>query len=340
MRTVVLAVATAGCILAAGTGGFVAVKLAHADTSSAPQYPAQRPPEQTPPSQPSATPPQATTTVPILPAEVPPAPKTKGVPVVNVPVVKTPTTRTPQARVPVVKAPAGARVEAIPVPDARSPVANQPTTSVPVATVPAIEQPTTPPVPVAPVAAIQPVETEKPRQVDEVTLPTDSVIGIRMDGAISTETAKIEDRVTAHVTRDVTVSGRVAIPAGTKLEGNVTLVERGGKFKDRARLGVRFTTIILADNVRVPIQTETIFRVGEAPTPEATTKIGASAVVGTLLGAVIGGKRGAAIGTAAGAAGGTAAVMAGDRNETGLANNAPLTVRLTAPVTFLIDRQQ
>jgi hypothetical protein len=272
---------------------------------------------------------------------------TKGVPLVSAPVVKTPTTHTPQARnTSVVRTPVSARSPAVPVPDTRATrneVVTQPTTApVPVASVPVIEQPPTPPVPVAPVAAVQPttIENDKPRAVDEVTLPMDSVIGIRMDGAVSTETAKIEDKITAHVSRDVTVNGRVAIPAGTKLEGNVTLVERGGKFKDRPRLGVRFTTIILADNVRVPIQTETIFRVGDSPMPEASAKIGGSAVVGTLLGAVIGGKKGAAIGTAAGAAGGTGAVMAGSRNETGLANNTPLTVRLTSPVTFVIDRQQ
>jgi len=269
---------------------------------------------------------------------------TKGVPLVSAPVVRTPTTRTPPARnASVVRTPVSARPPAVPVPDTRTEVVTQPTTApAPVASVPVIEQPPTPPVPVAPVAAVQPttIENDKPRAVDEVTLPIDSVIGIRMDGSVSTETAKIEDKITAHVSRDVTVSGRVAIPAGTKLEGNVTLVERGGKFKDRPRLGVRFTTIILADNVRVPIQTETIFRVGDSPTPEATAKIGGSAVVGTLLGAVIGGKKGAAIGSAAGAAGGTGAVMAGGRNETGLTNNTPLTVRLTAPVTFVIDRQQ
>jgi len=270
---------------------------------------------------------------------------TKGVPLVTAPVVKTPTTRTPQARsVSAVRTPNSARPPAIPVPDTRAAVVTQPTSPAPppVVPVPVIEQPPTPTVPVAPVAAVQPttIEHEKPRLVDEVILPMDSVIGIRMDGAVSTETAKIEDRITAHVSRDVTVNGRVAIPAGTKLEGNVTLVERGGKFKDRPRLGVRFTTLILADNVRVPIQTETIFRVGDSPTPEATAKIGGSAVVGTLLGAVIGGKKGAAIGTAAGAAGGTVAVMKSDQNETGLANNTPLTVRLTSPLTLLIDRQQ
>jgi hypothetical protein len=181
-------------------------------------------------------------------------------------------------------------------------------------------------------------EPEKPK-FEEVIVKTDSVIGIRLDSAISSETAKVEDRVTARVSRDVTVNDRVAIPAGARLEGNVTLVERGGKFKERARLGIRFTTLVLADGTtRLPIQTETIFRDGDSPTTEATSKIGAGAAVGAILGAVIGGKKGAAIGAAAGGGGGTAAVMAGGRNAATLPAGTPLTVSLTGPVTVLIER--
>jgi uncharacterized membrane protein len=119
----------------------------------------------------------------------------------------------------------------------------------------------------------------------------------------------------------------------------VTQVERGGKFKERARLGIRFTSLVLADGTRIKIDTETIFRDGDAPSGEATQKIGASTAVGAILGAVIGGKKGAAIGSATGAAGGTAAVMAGGRNAATLAAGTPLTVKLTAPVTVLVERQ-
>ena len=97
---------------------------------------------------------------------------------------------------------------------------------------------------------------------------------------------------------------------------------------------------MLADNVRLPIQTETIFRDGDSPTSEATSKIGASAVVGAILGAVIGGKKGAVIGGTAGAAGGTATVAAGGRNEASIPAGSPLTVRLTSPLTVMVERQQ
>ena len=178
----------------------------------------------------------------------------------------------------------------------------------------------------------------KPR-VEELVIQKDEVLGIKIDQSISSETANVEDRVSARLSRDVTVDGRTAIPAGTKLEGVVVSVERGGKMRGRANLGLQFSTLILADGLRVPIETGVIFREGAAPGPEATAKIGASAVVGAVLGAVVGGKKGAAIGSGAGAAGGTAVVMAGGRNEAVFASGAPLTLRLVAPVTIVIPRE-
>jgi hypothetical protein len=183
-----------------------------------------------------------------------------------------------------------------------------------------------------------PVPSEEPARAlfEELTVNEKAVIGIQLDAPISTETARLEDRISAHVTRDVTVDGRTVVPAGSIVQGVVTAVERGGRFRERARLGMRFTTVILADNTRVPVQTETIYRAGDPPGTEATAKIGASVVVGTILGAVIGGKKGAAIGSTAGAAGGTAAVMAGGPNEVVLAAGTTLTVRLTGPATFRV----
>ena len=70
------------------------------------------------------------------------------------------------------------------------------------------------------------------------------------------------------------------------------LVEHAGKFKDRARLGIRFHSLVLADGTRMSMQTETIFRDGDSPTGPAASKVGASAVVGGIIGAVVGGKKG------------------------------------------------
>jgi len=181
-------------------------------------------------------------------------------------------------------------------------------------------------------------ELERPI-FDELTVPAEAVVGIRLDSPVSSEMARVEDRVTARVARDVTVQGQTAVRAGSRLEGIVTLVERGGKFRDRARVGIRFNTLVLADNTRLPIQTDVIMRMGDAPGNEATAKVGGAAVIGTILGSVFGGKKGAAIGSAAGAAGGAAAVAAGGRNAAVIPADTALTVRLTAPLTIDVPRE-
>ena len=189
-------------------------------------------------------------------------------------------------------------------------------------------------------AAQDPPRAPEPPQktFEDLVIARDSVIGLQTETRISSETARVEDRVDARVTRDVRVGDRVAVPAGARAIGSVSLVEKGGKFKERARLGIRFHTLVLADGTRVPINTETIFRDGDAPTNSSAQKMGGGAIGGAIIGAIIGGGKGAAIGAAAGAGAGGAAVMAGGRNEAVLPPGTPVTARINQPVTVTIER--
>lgn len=165
------------------------------------------------------------------------------------------------------------------------------------------------------------------------------MIGLQLETRLSSETAHVEDRVEAKVTRDVRVGDKVAIPAGAHAIGTVMQVDRGGKFKERARLGIRFNQLVLADGTRVPISTETIYRDGDAPGNTSAAKVGGGAVGGAILGAILGGTKGAVIGGATGAGGGTAAVMAGGRSEVVLAPGTPMTVRVISPVTITTEKE-
>lgn len=184
-----------------------------------------------------------------------------------------------------------------------------------------------------------PVVQEPARKLyDELVIPADSVIGLQVESAVTTERAKVEDQVRARVTRDVRVGEQVAIPAGARAEGSVTVVERGGRLKDQARLGIRFHTIVLADGTRLPINTETIYREGESPTRESAAKIGGGAVGGAVLGAIFGGKKGAIIGSTVGAAGGGVAVAASEANAATLPQGSTVTVRMGSPATVTVER--
>ena len=173
---------------------------------------------------------------------------------------------------------------------------------------------------------------------EAVLIPVDSVIGLQIDTFVTTERAEVEDDVQARVTRDVMVARRVAIPAGSLVNGSVVMVERGGKLKGTARLGVRFHTVVLDDGSEVPIATETVYREGRSRGRDNAARIGGGAVAGAILGAIFGGGRGAAIGGAAGAAGGTAAAAAGDAEPATLPAGTTLTVRLARPSSVTVER--
>jgi len=322
-RTVILAVVGTGCIIAAGVGGFVAMRIsAPARGAEAIQAPAQ-----VTPAAPavSAAEPSALVNPP-APVDVPPAPVEPTAPAPS----PKPRAEAPRATgTTKIQKPAAATPAPQPPPEPTLPAATTP--------VPTPAADVAPPPPPPDETVPPPAERPKPR-FEELTVVENSVIGIQLAQSISSATAKVEDKVTAKVTRDVMVGGRAAIPAGSTLEGNVTYVNPGGKFRERARLGIKFTALVLPDSTRQRIQTEALFRDGEAPASEATSKVGASAAIGAILGAVIGGKKGAAIGAGAGAAGGTAAVAAGGKNDAVFAASAPLTVRLTSPVTVMIER--
>jgi hypothetical protein len=212
---------------------------------------------------------------------------------------------------------------------------------------PVIPQPVIAPEPTAPPARVDldrvaqdaaPVSPASPQQTfDELVVSPESVIGLQSDTTVTSERARVEDRVEARVTRDVKVGERVAIPAGSRAIGYVTQVERGGKFKEQAKLAIRFQTIVLADGTRLPISTAAVEREGDTKANSSAAKVGGGAIAGTILGAILGGGKGAAIGAAAGAGGGAAAVQASDRSIATLRAGEPITIRLLSPVTVTTE---
>jgi len=65
-------------------------------------------------------------------------------------------------------------------------------------------------------------------------------------------------------------------------------------------------------------------------------KIGAPAAGGAIIGAIAGGKKGALIGTAVGGGAGTGYVLATRGKEVQFAKGAPLTLKLSEPLTVRI----
>jgi type IV secretory pathway VirB10-like protein len=176
------------------------------------------------------------------------------------------------------------------------------------------------------------------KTLQELVVQANSVIGLQTETRVSSETARVEDRVEARVTRDVKVGDMVAIPAGSRVIGSIIQADRGGKFKEKASLDIRFHTLVLPDGTRLPMSTAPIHREGESPSDGSAAKIGGGAVGGAILGAILGGAKGAAIGATAGAGGGAAVAASGDPKSATLPAGTPMTVRILAPISITVER--
>ena len=176
------------------------------------------------------------------------------------------------------------------------------------------QQPLAPPAPAAtpepprhePVPAPAPAPTP---HAMPTTIPAGTSIAVRTAAAVTSATAQIEDTVSATTAGDVTVDGRTAIPAGSRMLGSVTAVERAGRMSGSNRITVRFHTLVY-HGIETPLETTPVTRAGPGQTSQNATRIGGGAAVGAILGAVLGGHKGAAIGGAIGTAGGSAAAAA------------------------------
>lgn len=172
---------------------------------------------------------------------------------------------------------------------------------------------------------------------ESLVVPAGAVLGVRVLQAVSSETAGLDDRVEGVITRDVIASGRIAVPAGTRVLGSVTEVIRGGKMRGAARLGVRFHTLVLAGGDRVGLRVDPIVREAGGQGKASAAKIGGSAIGGAIIGGIMGGRKGAVLGGAAGAGAGATVVATGERPEAGLAEDAQVTVRLDEPIRIRIE---
>src|SRR5262245_65105608 len=58
-------------------------------------------------------------------------------------------------------------------------------------------------------------------QFDEVTIPSGTVLRLKLATAIASDTSKVEDPVRATVSKPIAIHGTVVVPAGTEVAGSI-----------------------------------------------------------------------------------------------------------------------
>jgi peptidoglycan hydrolase-like protein with peptidoglycan-binding domain len=86
-----------------------------------------------------------------------------------------------------------------------------------------------------------------------VTVPTGTVVPLRMETALSSNSSRVGDRFTATVLRPVLVDGRAGPLEGAKVEGHVTGISTGERSRGQGSIAVQFDRIVLANGTSIPL---------------------------------------------------------------------------------------
>ncbi len=171
----------------------------------------------------------------------------------------------------------------------------------------------------------------------EVTIPAGTLLAVTLDTAVGSDSSRVEEPVTAHLTRPVHQHGDTVLSEGSRVSGVVTDATRSAKVKGRAHVAMRFDSLTpRGDDQRYAIRTASVARTAQGTKRKDALKIGAPAAGGAIIGALFGGKKGALVGSAVGGGAGTAVVLSTRGEEVHLAKGSALTLKLAAPLTIRI----
>jgi hypothetical protein len=158
-------------------------------------------------------------------------------------------------------------------------------------------------------------------------IPAGQEIDVRLENELSSDNAQVEQRFEATTVADLYRGNEVLIPAGSKLRGVVSSVQKAGRVERKGSLTVSFDQVTVRGR-NYPIRgTVTQALESEGIKGEAA-KIGTGGAVGAIIGGIIGGVKGALLGVLIGG-GGTIAATEG--KDVKLPPGTILRVRLDTP---------
>jgi len=171
----------------------------------------------------------------------------------------------------------------------------------------------------------------------DMSVSAGTLLQVSLDQELSTEASNVGDKFTVTLLAPVTDATGLVIPAGTKIQGEVTALEISGSAGEQAMIRVDFGRLLLdgeSYQVALTVSEADATTRGRKSTEEKAVTIGAGAVVGGILGRVIGGNAtGTIIGGVAGAAAGTAIALGTGDVDAVLEEGSEMTLRVEERIT-------
>lgn len=172
---------------------------------------------------------------------------------------------------------------------------------------------------------------EEPRAVD---VPAGTAFDVEFLDTIGSATSRTGDTFRVRVSRDVYLNGDVVIPGGSEMVGVVTEAAPPGRVGGRAKLGLRFTDLVLPSGSTVPVDASLV-QEGRNETGRDAATIGGGAAAGAVLGRILNKKdrgKGSVIGAILGAAAGAVIASRTAGEEVTIPEGAVVSLKLDGPV--------
>jgi hypothetical protein len=161
-------------------------------------------------------------------------------------------------------------------------------------------------------------------------VPVGTELDVRLQTALSSNTAQVEDRFEATTMVDLRDGSRLLIPAGSILRGVVSSVSEAGRIERQGKLTLAFDQITI-NGRSYPLRATVLQALESEGIRGESGRIGAGAGVGAIIGGILGGFKGAITGILIGA-GGTIAATEGTDVE--LPVGTVLRVRVDTPLNL------
>jgi hypothetical protein len=168
---------------------------------------------------------------------------------------------------------------------------------------------------------------------ESLTVPSGTPVTIRLQNAVSSETANVGDRFDAVLDAPLEVNGKTVVPAGASVIGKIVAVEKSGRLEHPGMIQLALSSITV-NGKAVPVSSSSVIARGASHKKRNLGWIGGGAAGGALIGGLAGGGKGALIGSAVGAGAGTGTAYATGKKDVGFGVERRLTFRLTQPVTI------
>jgi len=167
---------------------------------------------------------------------------------------------------------------------------------------------------------------------EALTIPSGTPVTVRLQSAVSSESANAGDRFEAVLDAPLEVNGKTVAPAGAAVTGRVVAAEKSGRLEHPGMIQLALSSITV-NGKSVSVSSSSVIARGASHKKRNLGWIGGGAAGGALIGGLAGGGKGALIGSAVGAGAGTGTAYATGKKDVGFGVERRLTFRLTQPVT-------